>query len=404
MRIPTVGIIAEYNPLNNGHIYQIEKARNLSHAEAVVVVLSSNFVQRGEPSLIDKWARAQTALNTGVDLVLELPVVFSAHNAGVFANAATDILGSTGIVTHLSFGLEDPDWESDIILSILVEEPSEFKSLLKDSLNKGLSFVEARATALDKMVPGSSAKLRKPNNTLALSYMTRLYQKKWDMEPLLIERIGRGYNDESLSEYSSSTAIRNSIFRGQIHDALTHLPLESSEIVKNAITNGKACTDYTNLWNALRVTLMRSKAEEISQIAEMVEGIEFKLKEIAITSSSFQEWVKKCSSKRYPLGRIRRHAIHTILGLNHWENRAFQRLGPAYIKVLAMNKKGRQLLQEMKQTSVLPIITRCGDASRISDYARKIMNYELLACELWEQLIPNGEFGKEHTRKVIIEE
>lgn len=402
MRIPTVGIIAEYNPLHNGHIYQLEKARNLSQAEAAVVVLSSNFVQRGEPAIIDKWARAQTALNTGADLVLELPVVFSAHNAGVFANSATDILGSTGIITHLSFGLEDPDWESDIILNILVEEPQEFKSLLKDSLSKGLSFVKARATALDQLLPGSAAKLKKPNNILALAYMLRLSQKKWNMQTLPIKRIGKGYNDDSLSEYSSSSAIRKAIFTGQIDDAISHLPLASAEIVKNAITNGLACTDYGKLWNILRMILMRSTAQEMSKIAEIGEGIEFKLKKTAITSLSFEEWVRRCSGKRYPLGRIRRHAIHTILGLNHWENRAFQRLGPPYIKVLAMNKTGRQLLQKMKQTSLLPIITRCGDAAKISDYAHKVMSYELLASELWAQLIPNGEFGKEHKRKVII--
>ncbi|MGI6443122.1 MAG: nucleotidyltransferase family protein [Synergistaceae bacterium] len=402
MKIPIVGIIAEYNPLHNGHLYQIQKAKESSKAEAVVVVLSSNFVQRGEPSILDKWNRAQITINTGADLVLELPVVFSAHNAGVFASAATDILGSSGIVTHLSFGLEDPDWNTDIILSILNEEPADFKSLLKLSLGKGLSYVEARATALETMIAGSSEKLKKPNNSLALSYMLRLRQKKWKMQPIPIKRLGGGHHCNVLGEYSSSSAIRKAIAEGRSDEAMSFLPTESKEILRSAIADGDACIEYKKLWNLLRMLLIRSSAEEISKIAEVGEGIEYRLKKEALTSTSFNEWAEKCSSKRYTLGRIRRHAIHALIGLNHWENRAFQRIGPAYIRVLATNDKGKELLKKMKETSLLPVVTKYGEASRVSPYAQKMINYELLACELWSQLIPSEKFGEEHKRRIIL--
>ena len=404
MKIPIVGIIAEYNPLHNGHLYQLQKAKELSKAEATVVVLSSNFVQRGEPSMLDKWNRAQITINTGADLVLELPVVFSAHNAGVFASAAVDILGSSGLVTHLSFGLEDPDWNTDIILSILNEEPADFKSLLKLFLEKGLSYVEARAKALETMVSGSSEKLKKPNNSLALSYMLRLRQKEWEIKTLPIKRIGAAYHSDILGEYSSSSAIRKAIADGRSNDAISFLPEKSKEVIRSAIEKGNTCTDHKKLWNILRMLLIRSTAEEISKIAEVGEGIEYRLKKEALTSSSFNEWAEKCSSKRYTLGRIRRHAIHALIGLNHWENRAFQRIGPAYIRVLATNGKGKELLKKMKETSLLPVVTKYGEASRISPYAQKMINYELLACELWSQLIPNEKFGEEHKRKIIISE
>ena len=157
MHIPVVGIVAEYNPFHLGHLRHLELSRKLSGAQAAVVVLSSDFVQRGEPALLDKWTRAQTALACGADLVLELPAVFSCHNAGVFANAAVDILGSAGIITHLSFGVESPDWDMHKVIDILIEEPQPFKQFLKEYLEKGFSFVEARALALEKLAPGSSS-------------------------------------------------------------------------------------------------------------------------------------------------------------------------------------------------------------------------------------------------------
>lgn len=131
MLYPVAGIVAEYNPLHRGHLHHIKKTRELCAAEAVIAVLSSNFVQRGEPALLDKWTRAEMALRCGIDLVVELPVIFSAHNAGVFANAAVDILAAAGVVTHLSFGAENPDCLADSIIDILLEEPEPFKLSLK---------------------------------------------------------------------------------------------------------------------------------------------------------------------------------------------------------------------------------------------------------------------------------
>lgn len=141
MLYPVAGIVAEYNPLHKGHLYHIKKARELCSAEAVAVVLSSDFVQRGEPALLDKWTRAEAALRCGVDLVIELPVIFSSHNAGVFANAAVDILAATGVVTHLSFGAENPDCLVDSIVDILLKEPEPFKPLLKKHLEIGRAHV-----------------------------------------------------------------------------------------------------------------------------------------------------------------------------------------------------------------------------------------------------------------------
>ena len=352
----------------------MDQARTLSGAEGIIVVLSSNFVQRGEPALISKWERTKAALGCGADLVLELPLVFSAHNAGVFANAAVDILAMTGIVTHISFGLESPDWQMDKILDILIEEPEPFKFCLKEELDKGFSFVESRAAALDRMIPGTAEKLKGSNNSLALSYMLRIKKQNWEIDAVPVKRLGAGYHENELAEFSSATAVRKAISKGKVSEALSQLPDFSAGILNEAIGKGRTCTDEGKLWNILRSKLVSMSPEEISNYAEIGEGIEYLLREKAIVSSSFTEWGKACTSRRYPLGRIQRHGIHILIGLEHWTNRAFQRIGPPYIRVLGMNGKGRKMLRRMSKTAYLNVITRCGAASSIYDAESRVMN------------------------------
>ena len=404
MHIPVVGIVAEYNPFHLGHLRHLQLAREHSQAEAVVAVLSSDFVQRGEPAMLDKWTRAKAAAACGADLVLELPAVFSCHNAGVFANAAIDILGSTGVVTHVSFGVESADWDMHKVIDILIEEPQPFKHLLKEYLKNGYSFVEARALALDELVPDSAQRLRGSNNNLALSYMTRIKQKNWPLTPVPVERRGSAYNDMEISPIASAAAVRKALAGGRTETALAQTPPQSAEIIANALKTGRSCLDCNSFWALLRAVLLRAKPEELAGYAEIGEGIEHKLKEAALSAKSFEEWTAACTSKRYPASRIRRHGVHILLGLGHWQNRSFQRLGPAYIRPLAMNGIGRKLLHSMRANSMLPVITKCGAAAQISSYAAAIMNYELTACELWEQTLASGEFGVEHARKASIGE
>ena len=402
MHIPVVGIVAEYNPLHRGHEHHIKEAAAMSKAEAVVAVLSSDFVQRGEPSIVNKWKRAEMALCSGVDLVLELPSIFSSHNAGVFANAAVDILGATKKVTHIAYGVESNDRLSDKIVDIVIEEPKPFKFLLKEHLSKGYSFVESRSLAIDAIIPGAAKILHGSNNSLAMAYLTRIKKKKYDITPLPVQRIGASYNDDSLGNFSSATAIRKAVSLGDIKGASCDMPLKTAEILAREIESGHAYTDSSGLWRMLRTLLLRASPAEIAQMAEIGEGIEYKLRDAAYSASTFEEWASLCTSKRYPMGRIRRHAMHILLSFDHWTNRAAQRTGPAYIRVLAMNGKGRNLLREMRHTSALPIITKCGEAARISALADKIMSYDILASEIREGCVPNGEFGAEHARRIII--
>lgn len=402
MLYPVVGIVAEYNPFHKGHLLHIRRARELCGAQAAVAVLSSDFVQRGEPALADKWTRAEAALACGADLVLELPVLFSAHNAGVFANGAVDLLAASRAVSHLSFGAENPDCLTDSIIDMILEEPEPFKLSLKKHLAEGFSFVEARARAADEIIPGSGRVLAGSNNTLALAYMARVKKKNYALAPLPVKRAGAAYNSDELEEISSATAIRRALREGRDGEAFDAVPEESARILKSALGDGRLCIDHGNWWKLLRAVLLRASPEELRGFAEISEGIEYRMREAALTALSFDEWTDACTSKRYPAGRIRRAAVHAALSLGHWSNRAAQRLGPPYIRPLAMNETGQALLHEMKKNAALPIVTTYGQASRLSPYAAECARFELLACELWEELVPDGRFGEEHKRRLIM--
>ena len=289
MLYPVVGIVAEYNPFHKGHLLHIRRARELCGAQAAVAVLSSAFVQRGEPALADKWTRAEAALACGADLVLELPVLFSAHNAGVFANGAVDILAAARAVTHLSFGAENPDCLTDSIIDMILEEPEAFKLSLKKHLAEGFSFVEARARAADEIIPGSARVLAGSNNTLALAYMARIKKKSYALAPLPVLREGAAYNSERLEEISSAAAIRRALRDGRTDEAFASMPEASARIFKRALADGRLCLDYENWRRLLRALLLRARPEELRGFAEISEGIEYKLRDEALSARSFSD-------------------------------------------------------------------------------------------------------------------
>ena len=387
MTASITGIIAEYNPFHKGHLHHLYSAREKTGAEALLVVLSSNFVQRGLPAFLDKRSRTLSALRGGADLVLELPVPFSSHNAGVFASAGVDILAATGLVTHISFGVES-EWNRDKILHILVHEPLSFKNKLRENLSAGFSFVEARCRALDDLLPGSGDFLKKPNNNLALSYCLRIAQKKYPIQTAPILRIGAGYHEENPTEISSATAVRKLIKEGQAERALSLLPDFSAEIVAQSIQEGTLFSDEDTLWRILKSHLLLTTPKQLAQFAEMREGLENRLLQMATEAASFEDFIDRCISRRYPRGRIQRHCIHFLLGLDHWSNRAFQRLGPPYIRVLGANGTGREVLRKMRDTATLPVISRT--IAPGTPYAQKLMQLEHRGGQMRELMIASN--------------
>ena len=379
-----VGIIAEYNPFHNGHAYHLQQAVERSEARAAVVVLSSNFVQRGEPALQDKWSRAETALRCGADLVLELPVPFSCHNAGVFAKGAVGILASTGVVTHLSFGMEGEIPEMDAILDILLHEPLPFKEKLKSVLALGMSYVEARANAIDALLQGVKDALSTPNNNLALAYLLEVRKRRAPLEITPVIRKGGGFHSQEIGPIASASAIRRRLRNGEIEQVEGSMPPASFHRLQKDLEEGHCTLDESRLFCAYRILLARSTRDDLSRVAEMGEGFEARMKSAMARSADLENLISECVSKRYPRGRVCRHFVHALLGFEHWENRAFQRLGPPCIRVLGANGTGRLLLREIRRKASLPVLCRCDETKK--GPIASLMGFERKATEVWESL------------------
>ncbi|GHV55966.1 nucleotidyltransferase [Synergistales bacterium] len=401
-----VGIIAEYNPLHRGHEFHIAESRRRAGGAPVIAAVSSNFVQRGAPALARKDVRAAMALSCGVDLVLELPFVFSSHNGGVFANAAVDILAATGQVGFLSFGMETPDVAAlERLAAILADEPEDFKRLLKDFLRLGYSFVQARSMALDEITGGAGEAinlLKQPNNNLALAYVKRLREKQYNIVPRAIERVGAGHNDTRGA--GSATAIRELLSNRKPEEAYSLMPSRCAEILRDETDKGRAVYGQDRLWRAVKQALISGGTRRAADISEMREGLENRLIEAAYRAGSFDEFTDMCASRRYPKGRIRRHAIHILTGLNHADGRTVQASGPTYIKALGMNGRGRELLAAMRESAALPVITRSSPPRDETGVSELIARKERAATEIWETLTDNPRARAETMMKPVIRE
>ena len=209
------GIIAEYNPFHNGHLYQLTEARKKTDADFIIVVMSGDFMQRGTPAIINKWERTRMALSGGADLVLELPCVFATASANMFALGGISLLARTGVVTDLCFGAETDSITDFLTLAkFLNEEPDFFKNALKNELKTGISFPAARSSALsaEASLPLSSEKLlSSPNNILGIEYCKALFALSSSIKPHIIKREGSGYNDREVNKqdrFASASAIR----------------------------------------------------------------------------------------------------------------------------------------------------------------------------------------------------
>ena len=401
------GITAEYNPLHDGHQYHIRKTRQCTGADAIIALISSNFTQRGEPSIVDKRARAIIATACGADLVLELPCAFSCRNAGIFANAAVDILSATGVVNVISFGTEAGDGgvkTFEEIARVLNDEPVEFKETLKKNLDEGHSFVQSRSIALDELIPGALALLSTPNNNLALAYIKRIMEKKYAMETLHIQREGTGFHEKESKpgEFASASSVRAMIEREGAEAARGSIPDVCADILSAEIGGGHAVIGSGRLWRAVKQAALRSSRDDMSDIAEMREGMENRMRRAAYEASSLDEFVDFCTSRRYTAGRIKRYCVHLLLNLRDGRSKKFQERGPAYIRALAANSVGREVLRLMRKRATLPLLSKPG--GRVTHYASEIMNFERSSSEMWETLTDCPRHNAESRMHAIMSE
>lgn len=357
-----LGIIAEYNPFHNGHLYHLQNSLKLTNADYTIAVISGNFTQRGSTSLIDKWSKAEIALKNGIDLVIELPLLYSISSAENFAEGAIKILNSLNVVDYLSFGAETNDISTlNIVADTLYREPKEYKNMLSHELSKGLSYPKARENALLMYLQDIrrfTNVLSSPNNILGIEYIKALKKFKSPIMPVAIERFDVGYNDTTYTEtIASATAIRNIVKNNSFDILKKVVPENSFSTILENVKIGHILPDLSIFEKQIIYNLRKMSIEEIANLPDVSEGLEYAIKNAANSCNSIVEFLSIIKSKRYTSTRLQRILLYALLNITKKDIQISRKTVP-YIRVLGFNERGRYIISEVaRQNPKLEIVT-----------------------------------------------
>ncbi|WP_274651582.1 nucleotidyltransferase [Paenibacillus humicola] len=365
----TVGLIVEYNPFHNGHLYHLQQSVKITKADAVVAVMSGHFLQRGEPALADKWTRTEMALRGGCDLVIELPVAYSTQAAEWFAYGAVALLGATGVVDSLCFGSESGELGPlRRIARAVANEPEPFPRLLAEALAAGVSYPAAYSAAVRRFMEAAgdaeaaAYPLAQPNNTLGLHYLLALERLGSAVEPCTIRREKAGYAQATITDarIASATAIRKLVAeRKSPAEAAPYVPASTLELLLRAAAEGRGPVGWADYERPLFHKLLAEQAGTLGEYREMSEGLEHRLARVLtrLPALDFKSLLDALKTKRYTRTKLQRALLAVLLGhRKEWLTPNRLRDGVRYIRVLGFTDKGRALLRRMRQTARLPVL------------------------------------------------
>ena len=380
-----VGIIAEYNPFHKGHQYHIEEAKRLTNADAAVVVMSGNFVQRGAPAIMPKHLRAEAALKAGSSVILELPACYATGTAEQFAYGAVSLLHKLGCVDTICFGSECGDIISlQAIATILCEEPADYKNLLQKNLRLGLSFPAARSAAIQELYPDSnfSSILEQPNNILAIEYLKALKRLNSPIKSVTITRKGADYHNMHLQEnYSSATAIRNSIgtegvaiLKKQVPDTTISLLQETYQKRYPVFAN-----DFSLL---LKYRLLNETKNSLVQYGDVSEELSNRIYKQLNQYESFEQFCELLKTRELTYTRISRALLHVLLKIKKTDMTEI-----AYARILGFQKQETDVLTELKKHSSIPLVSKLTATDELSDIAKQMLDTDIRVSDLYESVI-----------------
>ncbi len=407
-----LGIVCEYNPFHNGHLYHLNESKKITSSDYSVAIISGNFTQRGEPSIVNKWLKTEMALKSGVDLVIELPVVYSISSAENFAHGAIKILDSLNIVDYLSFGSECGDISVlDDIVDVLIAEPKAYTTLLSHELSKGISFPKARENAL-MMYLGNIRRfaniLSAPNNILGIEYLKALKKQNSMIRPIALKRKEANHNDNLFSPssaFSSASAIRNICNSNDITQLQRVMPESSYDILEECLKKGNIVKSLSAFDKEILYMLRKMSTEEIAELPDVSEGLEYSLKKAATSCNSVVELLTLVDSKRYTKTRIQRILLYAILGITKKDIQLSQTISP-YIRILGFNEKGKEMISEItRRNPKLNLVTSV--KKFLDETSNKTLKY-FMAKDIWATNVYTLGFeydskaNLDYTQKLVI--
>lgn len=402
-----LGIICEYNPFHNGHFHQLKESIKSANPDYVVCVMSGNFVERGNTALINKWARTEMALSCGVDMVIELPTIYSISSAENFASGAIKILNSLKCDTILSFGSESGDISVlNKFADIFYREPPEYKTMLSHELAKGLSFPKARENAMllyINDIRNSASVLSGSNNILGIEYLKQIMKTNNKIDAFTIKRIGTDYNSlSSENNIASATAIREMLLNKK---SVRHLmPKTCYSILKDELSNGRFVLDISQFEKEILYKLRCMTVSEIANLPDVTEGLEYKIKEAANSCNSLNDLLFIIKSKRYTLTRINRILLYALLDITKQDYENSQKVTP-YLRILGVSELGKFLLSELSRNKKLNIVTSVKQFLDNSNnkILKNMLEKDILATNIYTlgyKKNPNANL--DYTQKLII--
>ena len=354
-----LGLIVEYNPFHHGHLYHLNKAKELLNPDLTIAVMSSHFVQRGEPAISDKWTRAQIAIKNGVDLVIELPFVYSVQSADYFAHGAIDILAKLK-VTDIVFGSENGNINifNDIAYTIKNNQKA-YNNIVKEQMNLGLRYPDACNQALSLLM---NKTVTTPNDLLGLAYVKEIIDHDYPIEMHCIKRTN-DFHSLQIEAISSASAIRHA--------------LKNKIDIKNQFCNYKEYKEFyflDDFYPYLRYKILTTSNQSLKQLHLVDEGIENLLKEKILVSNNMEQLITNLSSKRYTRSRIQRMLIHILM--NNTKDQIINAMHLNYIRILKMNNYGQAYLNKIKKVCEYKLITN------FSSYTHPALDLEFKATKL----------------------
>ncbi|MGV8152762.1 MAG: nucleotidyltransferase [Alkaliphilus sp.] len=403
-----LGLITEYNPFHNGHLYHLQESLRVTRSTHCVAAMSGNFLQRGAPAMLHKWARAEMAVASGVDLVLELPTVYACSSAEIFSYGSVSLLHKMGIVDAICFGSEEGNLEyMSKIAHVLVKSPDFFNARIRNYLKRGLPFVVSRSNALldyfkthnsftDSEINHIEQLLQNPNNILSIEYLKAVIKLDSHITPYTILRKKSDYHSKTIaSDVCSATAIREHLENAKkLHELKNVMPAKSFSILKENINNKIGPIFSHNLEDIIFSLFRRESADFLKQFFDVNEGLNNKIYRCASNTNNIYDFYNCIKSKRYTLTRIQRIAMHVLLNIKKKDIVIFKDAGPQYLRVLAFNSKGCEILKACKKNSDLPIVNKLANYVPQNDIARSMLDIDLRATDMYRLFIPNQSVSK----------
>lgn len=418
----TLGIITEYNPFHYGHLYHLKKSKEICNCDTVICVMNGNFMQRGLPAIIDKWSRTRMALASGVDMVIELPLVYGIRSAEYFSRGAISLLEATGLVDYLVFGSEVGDITPlKETANLLNNENKYFQIRLKKYLEKGFHFPRARELALKDYLNSKSSinqgkiikVLTEPNNILGIEYIKALQQIGSRIKPLTIKRIGSSYHTQELknnignhiqtikehdfidiNKIASASAIRKNIYQNKLKFIKKYLPSVAFDILNEEIKQDKIPINFNMMAILIISTIRKMNLEELAEYAEISQGLNNRIYEAAHKAGDLEGLVDSIKTKAYTRTRIQRNLLHILFNIKDVDFKSLDKKGPQYLRVLGVRKEKEYLLSKIsKSTSLKLVINPSSYLSEInfgsSNLLIKSLSYDIMATDIYSLLSKN---------------